>query len=161
MTSINTSTPAVPSEVRPGDVLLYKPSSVFGWLIRVKTWHPVSHVEMYLGEGISAASRDGQGVARYPFRTDGLIHILRPNVPLDLSKVSAYVDAMNGTPYGWYDLANFAGFNVNAKGIVCSPFVTNALRAGGVKIFNDEPANDIAPFQFLTSELLTEIPLAS
>ena len=48
------------SVLLPGDVMLYRPSGVFGWLIRVKTWHPISHVEVHCGGGQSFASRDGK-----------------------------------------------------------------------------------------------------
>lgn len=137
--------------------MLYSPKGVFGWFIRIKTWHPVAHVEIYMGGCQSAASRDGQGVGRYPWRDTELLHVLRPNVPFDLVKANAYVDLMNGTPYGWWDLLNFSGWHVDTKGIVCSPFATLLLRAANIPVFNDEDPNVIAPFQFLTSEYLTKV----
>lgn len=136
--------------------MLYKPQGAFGFLIRLKTWHRVAHVEMYLGNGISTASRDGKGVDRYPVRDTELIFVLRPKTPLDMTKVSDFVDRWVGTPYGWLDLFNFMGFAVDRKGIVCSPYITRALRAGGCPIFNDEDPNLVAPFEFLESELLTK-----
>jgi len=52
-------------ELQPGDLLLYPPTSLMGWLIAWKTWSrpPISHVEVYLGNGQSAAAR-GDGVIR-------------------------------------------------------------------------------------------------
>jgi len=143
--------------LQAGDVLLYRGTGVYGFVIRVKTWHQIGHVEVYHGHGVSAASRDGQGVNIYPLREDKLCNVLRPNVPFRVSAADRFVASMRGTPYGWWDLANFTGWHVDAKGIVCSPFATLDLRAGGVPVFNSEPANLIAPFQFLLSEHLTDI----
>lgn len=148
------------SNLQAGDVLLYGPIGVFGWVISVKTWHKIAHCEIYWGEGKSAASRDGLGVDLYPMRTSELIYVLRP-AKFNKDLATPYVEATLGTPYGWWDLLNFIGADLDARGIICSTFVTNVLRAGGVSVFNRENANDIAPFQFLTSELLTEVDFSS
>ncbi len=151
-------TATLPFELRPGDVLLYRGSGVYGWLIRLKTWHPIGHVEVYVGDRQSAASRDGKGVNIYPLRMDGLAYVLRPIEPFDLAAALRWYEReAKGLPYGWLDLLQFVGQNVNRKGVVCSPFATQLLRAGGIPIFNDEPAEKIAPFQFLTSERLVRI----
>jgi cell wall-associated NlpC family hydrolase len=143
--------------LRPGDVLLYRPKGVFGWIIRLKTWHPIAHVEIYLGNQQSAASRDGVGVGLYPLRLEGLAHVVRPKLPFDAAKALAFTEGMKGTPYGWLDLLNFGSISIDTKGIVCSPFVTLLLRDNGIPVFGDEPANLVAPFQFLTSELLSDV----
>jgi len=143
--------------VRPGDVLLYRPTGLYGWFIRVKTWHPIGHVEIAMGNGLSTASRDKQGVNYYPTRTSDLAYVLRPAVAFDLEAAQRYVSTMIGMPYGWWDLANFVGIPVDSKGIVCSPYATLVLRAGTVPIFAREAANLIAPFQFLDSELLIDV----
>lgn len=148
------------SKLLPGDVLLYGPVGLFGWLIRLKTWHKVAHCEVYWGEGKSVASRDGQGVAIYPFRAEQLVQVLRP-AAFDLAGATKYVEATLGTPYGWGDLLNFAGIDIDSEGIICSAFVTSVLRAAGVNVFNDENPNDIAPFQFRTSELLKNVAFSS
>lgn len=135
--------------LKPGDILLYRPASVFGWLITVKTWHRISHVEVYDGVGQSWASRDGLGVARYPLRISQLAYVLRPQVPLDLAAARQWATTMAGTPYGWLDLANFVNVPVRSRGIVCSPFVTSFERAAGWHIFPEDPPEKIAPFQFL------------
>ena len=144
----------------PGDVLLYKPKGLYGWIIRVHTWHAIAHVEIAMGLGVSAASRDGIGVNYYPTRTEDLAAVLRPKPFFDLAAARRYVDAMKGTPYGWFDLLNFVGVNVDQRGIVCSPFVTEVLRHGGVPVFNAEPSRLIAPFQFQESELLQDVTQA-
>lgn len=139
--------------LKAGDCLLYKPTGFFGRLISLKTWHPISHVEVFVDKengGMSVASRDGKGVNFYPTRTAQLVHVLRPNVSLDLAVGLRYARRMIGTPYGWADLANFVGWNIDSKGIVCSPFATEFYRACGWNIFPLDEANDIAPFQFLS-----------
>jgi hypothetical protein len=132
----------------PGDVLLYRPKGLFGWIIRIKTWHPVGHCEVYIGNGESVASRDGQGVGRYPLRTSELFMVCRPKGHFNRIAAMKWFLALPKTPYGWLDLLAFAGVKHDAKGIVCSPFCTEFQRAGGIDIFNGEPSRFIAPFQF-------------
>ena len=142
--------------LKAGDCLLYKPKGFFGRLIALKTWHPVGHVEVYDGAEIdfptgraSWASRDGKGVGRYDYRENGLLYVLRPTIGFDLAASRRWARRMNGTPYGWADLANFVGLNVDKCGIICSSFVAGYYRAGGWKQFPEDEINDIAPFQFL------------
>jgi hypothetical protein len=147
----------VPLDLQPGDVLLYKPKGIFGRMIALKTWHNIAHVEIYMGSGISVAARDGLGVNYYPLRTEQLVHVLRPEIPFDIEAADQYIASVLGQPYGWLDLLRFIGFNVNGKGMICSTLATNVLRAGHVAIFNDESADDVAPFQFMLSEVLSEV----
>ena len=147
--------------LQPGDVLLYKPSGLFGRLIALKTWHALSHVEVYVGAGQSVASRDGQGVDRYPLRTDKLAHVLRPTVDIDLSAGLRWFEReARGLPYGWWDLGSFVGLTHDGHGMVCSPFATAFLRNCGMPIFNKEPINVIAPCDFLQTNLLAEVHVA-
>ena len=147
-----------PDVLRPGDVLLYPATSLFGKLIALKTWHPVSHVEVFVGDGRSVASRDGKGVAAYPARLHDVRHALRPVQPVDLAAALRWFKAhADGQPYGWFDLLAFVGVTKDGPGMVCSSFAVQFLRAGGLRIFRDEPPNRVAPFQFLTSELLTDV----
>ncbi len=142
-------------DLRSGDVLLYRGSSIFSLLIGLKTWHlRTSHVEVYIGDGLSVASRDGHGVGKYPLRTKGLQYVLRP---LDFQKAAAldwFYREANGKPYGWLDLLNFFGIPVNAKGLVCSPFAAKFLREGAIPVFGREHINRIAPCSFLLTDLL-------
>lgn len=146
------------TQLRTGDVLLYKGTGLFSRLIGIKTWHfDVTHVEVYIGTRESAASRDGKGAGIYPIRLDGLMYVQRPTVPLQLkAALDWHYREAAGAPYGWGDLLVFAGMNVNAKGMVCSPYATDFLRAGAIPVFNREPSLKVAPFQFRTSELLPD-----
>lgn len=140
-----------------GDVMLYSPSSIFGWAIRIKSGSPISHVEVFVGDGQSVASRDGQGVGRYPVRTDHVAAVLRPHVPFSLAAAMVWFRQHEGEPYGFVDLLNFFSLNINGPGMVCSPCATEFLRAGGVRVFGGFPAAHVFPRDFLTSELLTAI----
>lgn len=144
--------------MQPGDVLLYRPSGKFGWLIAVKTWNRISHVEVAVSAHEAVASRDGLGVGRYPLRTAQLAHVLRPVPPFDLAAALRwFAREADGQPYGWWDLAQFMGLNVNARGVICSTFATQFLRAGGLDPFNGYDAQKVAPFFFLTSPVFVDV----
>ena len=139
-----------PDKLQAGDCLLYRPKGIFGQLIRIKTWHKISHVEVYAGNGMSYASRDGLGVNLYPVRLSELAWVLRPS-KLPANITFSYAKSMIGTPYGWLDLLAFIGLPVNFPGIVCSAFATNIYRTDlDWPIFPTDTATDIAPFEFLT-----------
>lgn len=148
-----------PDLIQPGDCLLYKPSGFFGKLIALKTWHSIAHTEVYHGDGMSVASRDGVGVGLYAFRVSGLAYVLRPIPKLDLKAADVWFETVKGQPYGWIDLANFLGWGTDGKGMVCSPFATDYYRAAGVDPFNCEPSIKIAPFEFLLSNCFHAVDL--
>lgn len=150
-----------PIALEPGDVLLYAAKGFYGRVIALKTWHPIAHVEAFVGYGLSVASRDGIGTGIYPLRTDGLVMVCRPKGPFDVGHALATFRGRPHRPYGWLDLLQFAGVNVDTPGIVCSPFVTEFVRDGGLDPFNGEPCEKIAPFQFLTSPVFTNLPYRS
>jgi len=78
--------------LEPGDCLLYSSGGPLPWLIKIKTWSPVSHVEVYRGGAKSIAARK-EGVRTYDLRRDGLFAILRPlDGPLDLTRSLAWFD---------------------------------------------------------------------
>lgn len=149
--------------IKPGDCLLYKSTSLFGLLIGFKTWHDVSHCEAYVGQGFSVASRDGKGVEKYPIRTDGLIHVLRPTVPFDLDKaMRVFRMKYKGQKYDWMGLLRFAW---RSKVVpdnkdnrqFCSEFLTRFYRAGGLDPFNGMDADCIPPCHFLLSDHFVEV----
>jgi hypothetical protein len=145
----------IEAQLRPGDVLLYHRKGIFGWIIHRKTWHEIAHVEVYIGEGQSVASRDRLGTGRYPLRLEQLEIVCRPKpeYPFDVKAALRWFAAQPDQGYGYLDLAAFVGLPWDGKGIVCSPFATLFLRAGGLEPFNYEPARLIAPFQFETSNV--------
>ncbi len=139
--------------LRPGDCLLYRPTSLFGRLVALKTWHAVSHVEVYAGSGQSFASRDGQGVDLYPLRLDGLRDVLRPVTPFDLAQAAAWFAAVRGQKYDWWGLFRFFTIGRGKPDrMFCSELATRLYRHSGIEPFQpDEDADLVAPFEFLLS----------
>lgn len=151
----------LPDDLKPGDVLLYSHTSAMSWLIRIKTWSMISHVEIYWGEGRSAASRDGQGVGIYPFDPTVAV-VRRPLAVFNQEQAEAWMKGQIGKPYGWYDLLRFALIKIPGAGLICSQFGDLLLRAGGVLAFSDDfDAGAIAPGEYLESPALATIYLSA
>lgn len=140
-------------QLKAGDVLLYAPKGVYGWIIRFHTGHAIGHVETYVGGGFSVASRDGIGVGKYPLRASELAIVCRPkpDILLNWTAASRWFASVKGLPYGWMDLLQFIDFNVDGNGMVCSPFCTLHARALGYDPFNGENALKVPPYLFETS----------
>src|SRR5690606_3796554 len=85
--------------LKPGDVLVYARSGFFNRLIELKTYSHVSHVELYLGNGKTSASRNGVGVDTYDFDPYGLGYVLRPQGPVDMEKLMAGHKSRLGAAY--------------------------------------------------------------
>lgn len=99
--------------LRPGDVILYADKSLIGVVIRWKTWSDVSHVEVYLGDGYSAAAR-ARGVNTYPFDDRAIRLVLRPNVPFDIARMRAFHESCVGQKYDYWGLIRV--FVLNKQG---------------------------------------------
>jgi hypothetical protein len=143
--------------LQPGDCLLYAPKGFFGWVISIKTWHPIAHCEAYVGNGLSVASRDGIGVGQYDWRRSELKYVLRPNQPFDLQAALTRFDSeWRGQGYDWLGLLRFgwrapvSAFRFQNKQF-CSEMLARFYRAGGLDAFNGADADSIAPFQFMLS----------
>ena len=152
------------SILQPGDLILYAPSSLYGKLIAIKTWHSISHCELFTGNGQSAASRDGVGVGLYPLRTDHAAYVLRPQDAgvLDWVAFWKWFRTVNGQKYDWWGLLRFVwthelGPNQHAK-MYCSEFVVRAYRVMGSKAVSaTEDADAFAPAPLLASSGLAVI----
>lgn len=141
-------------DLQPGDLLLYSGTGFVSWAIRTKTWSPYSHVEVYIGNGRSVASRNGIGVGEYPLRTEDLALILRPNQPFDLQAGLAWFRTVNGQKYDWTGLFAFffATWQASHNKMFCSEFVLRFCRAAGFEPFSPETdADQTSPGMFTTS----------
>ena len=152
-----------PTDLMPGDCLLYRPPSfkpglrgLTSWLIgraiAIKTWNNISHVEVYAGEGWNVASRDGVGVNKYPLRTAGLAKVLRPVSPIFMADAMAWFENKAcGQKYDWLGLMCFTlAVKQGAKDrMFCSEFATRFYREGHLQVFGQYDADKIAPAQFL------------
>ena len=149
------------SQLQPGDVLLYKPSSVFGYAIAWLTAGWVSHVELYAGDGYAYASRDGRGVSLYDARLDGLAEVRRSTVPLDRTAMHHEFAKRSGHRYDYATIGKFLTFG-KGKGRtdaeVCSELATILLRAGGhTDLFGTTAPDEISPRDFQKQETLPRI----
>jgi hypothetical protein len=146
-------------DLRPGDNLIYRPCSPFGYLIAIKTWHwNASHCEMYAGNGSSFAAR-GSGINSYPLRLQNLSYVLRPEPPFDFFKAEHWF-YNNAKGQGYDYLGVFSVFTTiakhgNPRRQWCSELLTRLDRAGGINPFSDlTDADTVAPFQLLNSSRL-------
>lgn len=139
--------------VEPGDILLYRSEGFIPWLIRVKTWSDISHVETYIGADQSFSARN-EGVGIFPFRLDGLKFVLRPKLKYDPFTAGLWRKKVVGQKYDWL---GFLVFYLAAKQgardrMFCSEACTRDARAGGIEPFqSDYDADRVAPVHFLTS----------
>ncbi len=146
-------------DVRPGDCLLYGPRGLAGWIIAIKTWHRIAHVEIYVGDGRSVASRDGIGVDLYPLRED-FTQVRRPTQPFDIVAALLWFQTVRGQAYDWWGLVRFVTWGRVStqeeapRAQFCSELATRFYARGGFQPFGDEDADAIAPAQFATTALL-------
>ena len=127
-----------PSILNHGDALIFSRKGVFDTIIRIKTWSPATHVEIYIGNGKTVAARNGIGCAVYPVDLNGLYCVLRPKLKsFDLVKAMAAFSANeDGRPYGWLALFSFCLLDLHDKGRFCSELATIFWRDGGFDAFN-------------------------
>lgn len=135
--------PTILPSIRPGDLLLYRRTGFFSWLIRVKTWSQISHVETYLGDGITHAAREKAGVGRFPISFDGLVKVRRPLQRFDLKLAWLYVLLTEGQKYDWFGLMRFFTIGKgNQTKQFCSENATRLARCGKVEPFSSETDAD-------------------
>ena len=145
----------------PGDALLYVGTGWFSRAIQVKTFSRFSHIEVFVGDEQSVASRDGVGVGRYPLRTDDLRAVLRPHAAVDIAAALAWFETVKGQPYDVMGLFNFfvARWRGQENGAMfCSEFATRFYRAGGFHPFSDSTdADTVAPGEFAKSPVFDHV----
>jgi hypothetical protein len=152
-------------ELEPGDILLYGGNGLVDRLIQFRTWSDVSHIEIYVGEGRSVASRNGIGVGKYPLRIAGLRRVYRIKLfagfaQFDFNKSMAWFATVDGTGYGWFDLARFYLINIPTKKLICSEFADLFFRNGGLPLFNTNyPEGAVCPgdYEKISDLLVNEI----
>jgi hypothetical protein len=150
-----------PLPLEPGDTLLYGPSDVFGLLTCLKTWSPACHVEIYAGNGMSYASRNGIGVNSYPLRLTQLIAIRRPEFPVDFTRGAHWFDRVaRGQAYDWLGLLCFtlAVKQGDPNKMFCSEFWKRFYPCCGLHVIApDWDADRTSPAQCLQTPALKTI----
>ena len=96
-------------ELKPGDILLFSGKSLFSRLIQVKTFSKFSHVEVYLGNNLTATSKEGKGVNWYEVETENLAAVLRPETlyQIDPSEAIDYHNSCVGQSYDYWGILRF------------------------------------------------------
>jgi len=155
------------SMLEPGDCILYRPTDIFDDVVALKTFTRVSHVEVYIGDRFSVASRNGQGVDKYPVRETDVAAVRRPCPGFDLERAMHWFYFGNGTEpkaqgqkYGWRTLLTFAMLNHNPiEGhMICSEFAAEFFKAGGNPVFaKDYPSYRVPPSYFIATRQLATV----
>jgi hypothetical protein len=145
--------------LKPGDALLYRGKGFVSWFIRVKTWSPVNHVEVYVGEGAVITAR-GNGSRVFPFTEEGLVEVWRPLHPLDLpAAMRWFYAAANGQKYDKWGLFRF--FTLGRQSTdkqFCSELATRFYRAAGFDPFTKETDADlVSPGMFRNTPLMEKV----
>lgn len=139
------------------------PTDWLGFLICLKTWAMLSHVECYVGNGRVVAARP-QGVDLYPERIDKHLRFVRRPVigqgcQFDTQGAMQAVKPMLGKPYEIGGLFSFylPWMHRHRATRICSSVATVFLRGGGCEPFNpDFDADDASPAQlYQTNDLST------
>jgi hypothetical protein len=151
----------LPDGLKPGDALLYSSEDPVDWVFEHVTGGPVAHIEGYLGDNESVASRNGRGVGKYALRMDGLAAVLRPNQAFNFTNAMTWFETVNGDDYDWQDLLpDFFtdGLQVTANRLFCSAFMTLWYAEGGFAAISPNwPANKVDPVDFLKTPALEHI----
>lgn len=148
-------------ELKPLDVCLYFTNCLVDWVIAVKTYSMIGHVEITWTPGTSVAARSG-GVNQYAFRREGLMRILRPNEPSDFQKAQEWFSKnAQGKRYNWAGLCSFdwpgdkqltLWSKFEKDRWFCSELGCDILRAAGTRPFADNwPSIKVPPALFESS----------
>jgi hypothetical protein len=145
-----------PTTLLPGDHLLYGPGrSIFNRIVCLKTWSPVSHIEIYVGHSVSVASRNGIGVRQFPVRLTDLAFVLRPLQPVNMAPAMAwFASSAKGQAYDWKGLLCFvlAVKQGSRDKMFCSEFATRWDRHAFIHSFSPTwDADKVAPGNYLMS----------
>ena len=145
-----------PSDLAPGDVLLYHGRSVFNVVTDLKTGGLVDHVEIYAGHGLSVAARS-EGFNFYNFEPIGLAKVRRPLQPFLQENADTWLQPLRGIPYDEPGLLQFINIDASNNGFICSCGASYYLKMGHVLLFADDyPLVKISPRDMeLTRELIT------
>jgi hypothetical protein len=137
-----------------GDLLLYRPHSLMGHLIALKSWSRWSHVEVVVGPGVVVAARYDGGVRYYLATYEHLGMVLRPNpAKLNLAEGLFWFDGhARGQAYDLWGLFRF--FTLGRPSMTrqfCSELATRIYRRSGFPtLFHRQDADLVPPGWFAT-----------
>jgi hypothetical protein len=146
---------------RPGDALLYDTPGDFIDLIITRTG-PAAHIEILKGANAngftSVASRNGMGVSEYPFRSAGLLAVLRPVGGFDLTMGFTWFESVRGEKYDLKGVSeDFLAWKDREapNELFCSAFGALFYQNCGLPMFNRSwPKGLVTPSDFLKTPRL-------
>lgn len=145
------SNPSLPKSILPslraGDLLLYSRKGFWPWVIGVKTWSHITHVETYLHDGTVHAAREKEGVGVFSISFDGLVKVRRPLQHFSREKATPYIAGVEGQAYDFLGLLRFFTIGTQSQSKqFCSEDAVRLARAGGVTPFaEDRDADLVSP----------------
>lgn len=151
-----------PAMLKAGDLMLYAPKDIPGYLIAIKTGRLKSHIELYIGGGRSIAARQ-EGVNVYPVRIDAQLASVRRHPDWQKFDTNAAMRAVSPLLGQSYEIpalfAFFCPWHVAERTLrVCSPVACLGLRGGGLECFNpDLPNSGVTPAAFFETGALQTI----
>lgn len=136
--------------VKAGDVLLYDRKGFFNSLIRLKTGSKYSHCEVYAGNNMAWASRNGEGCYLYCFDARGLVGVYRPITQPNLQKADEWFQSSaKGQKYDWLGLLAFwfaRWQGAKNRKMFCSEFVVRFFVEAELPLFASETdADSVSP----------------
>jgi len=146
-------------KLQPGDCLLYGGCGLISTAIKIKTWSPVSHVEIFVGVDRVVAARSG-GSHFYPFDPKNLKEVWRPKEDVDtLASMRWFVKEAEGQRYDIWGLFRFFTLGKQSKDKqFCSELATRFYRRGGFEPFNKlTDADLVSPGMFRTSAKMERV----
>lgn len=153
--------PNILPSLKPGDLLLYSRKTWFGLGIKYKTWSKYTHVEVYKGEGLTHAARDGfnfrkpptpgTGVGTFPISFNGLVKVRRPYLTPNLEAASKYEEEVKGQIYDWVGIFRFFTLGKQSQDKqFCSETATRWERIAGTRPFAEAQDADLVTPRDLT-----------
>ena len=142
-----------PGILAPGDVIVYRPFELLGWIIAARTGARYGHVEVVEVPGVSTVTaRADHGVNRYPWDWPKPGMVLRPPAGFSWVRAQRYFARVQGQPYAIWALLTYTMPDpvVIAGQQHCAQFATNLYREAGLTLFGTEPAARVPPGAFTT-----------
>jgi len=153
--------PLLPSELLPGDTILYSPINILDWIIAIKTWSYAIHSEIYAGNGRSFASRPFIGIRDYPLQLDNIVAVRRPKAAWNFESAKTWFFAHAiGQKYDWKGILCFilAVKQGAHDRMFCSEFNTRFYNRGHFQPFDPNwDADKVAPSFFLITPAMETV----
>lgn len=129
--------------MRPGDILLVRTATLWGWLIRLVTRSEWSHVALYIGDGMIAEIDAFQGAHVSPLAYDRYQVLRHPAMTEEQAAVAvAWCRGQVGAMYDWGVIVEIGlrivyGLHAcidSGRRYICTELVLEAYRAADIDL---------------------------